>query len=667
MSILNLRVLSAACILFLAGMPGVVTGDDNSPKPKLVIGSTNAQKPGSDNCLGCHGISDFAMPSAEGTKRGLEIHPKEYSSGVHTVLKCVDCHTEIDRIPHQVVKEIKVDCISCHERKWGEALHARVTENYKYLGTVVKQIDLYKNSIHAQPRKDDPSRPKAYCSDCHRAHYISPINSKRGEPGRLKIPDLCGKCHVKQREAYAKSVHGNEVLGKKNADAAVCVDCHTTHAINKTKADNAKLIIGKNCGNCHEKSIATYMETYHGQVNTLGEAHTAKCYDCHGSHEIKRIKDPASTMHVNNRQETCAKCHKGADKGFVTFEPHGNTHDFKRYPEMYVVSKFMIGLLISVFTFFWLHSALWFYAEYRDRKRRKGVQHIDINKIHGGHHPAEGTHHKDEKHVMRFGKSWRTAHITLALGVMMLVISGMALMFAKSAWAPIVVKMLGGVKIAGIIHRIGGMMFVGVFFANICYLIYFFSKNWKTWKIFGPNSMVPNLHDLKCAVEMLKWFFDKGPRPQFDRFAYWEKFDYWAPFWGLTIVGISGAMLWLPELTSGFLPGWVFNVGTIVHGEEAFLAAVFLFSVHFFNCHFRPDKFPQDICMFTGTMPLHEYKDEHSIDYQRLVESGELEKYLVDPPSRRMTFASKVLGMTLIIIGVIELVLVVNGFLVHLE
>ena len=161
---------------------------------------------------------------------------------------------------------------------------------------------------------------------------------------------------------------------------------------------------------------------------------------------------------------------------------------------------------------------------------------------------------------------------------------------------------------------------------------------------------------------MIKWFFGKGERPVFDRWAYWEKFDYWAPFWGLTIVGVSGAMMWFPELTSSYLPGWVFNVATIVHGEEAFLAAVFLFTVHYFNSHFRPDKFPQDIVMFTGVVPLEEFRKEHTLEYNSLLESGKLENYLVDAPSKPLTTGSKILGITLIIAGLGLLTLVLLGF-----
>ena len=163
-------------------------------------------------------------------------------------------------------------------------------------------------------------------------------------------------------------------------------------------------------------------------------------------------------------------------------------------------------------------------------------------------------------------------------------------------------------------------------------------------------------------VLMFRWFFGMGPRPAFDRWTYWEKFDYWAVFWGFAIIGGSGLMLWFPIHTASVLPGWVFNVATLVHGEEAILAAVFLFTVHFFNNHFRPDKFPLDIVMFTGSMPLEEFRKEHTVEYDRLVKTGQLEKYLVEAPSQPMTLGSKILGFTLILCGLILLVMVATGF-----
>ena len=103
-------------------------------------------------------------------------------------------------------------------------------------------------------------------------------------------------------------------------------------------------------------------------------------------------------------------------------------------------------------------------------------------------------------------------------------------------------------------------------------------------------------------------------------------------------------------------------MATLVHSEEALLAAIFLFTVHFFNNHFRPEKLPPpDVVMFTGSMPIEEFRREHPLQYKRMVETGELEKYLVDAPSRPMTSGSKALGLVLLAIGLILLILVFAG------
>jgi hypothetical protein len=129
----------------------------------------------------------------------------------------------------------------------------------------------------------------------------------------------------------------------------------------------------------------------------------------------------------------------------------------------------------------------------------------------------------------------------------------------------------------------------------------------------------------------------------------------------VVIVGACGAMLWAPTATTAFLPGWVLNVATIFHGELAVLAVLFLFTVHFFNNHFRPDKFPLDVVMFTGSMPLEAFRRDHRVEYNRLVASGELEKHLVDAPSQPMARGSRLLGFTLIGFGLLLLVLVLMG------
>lgn len=618
--------------------------------------NTNAfeagQEPDNSVCLGCHGMDGFAMPGPDGKMRDLHVVIDNFQKSVHAKRSCLECHKDIIQLPHRSNIDRKVGCVQCHRSLWDKAQQEGKQNEFARLEVVTKQINSYMSSIHARPNMEDQSRTNATCYDCHNAHYIYPPGTPEREAWRLQIPNVCGKCHAAQRDAYFTSVHGKEVAEKGNLKAAVCIDCHTTHDIESPKLDKTKLVITKNCGNCHKEQLKTYMGTYHGQVNTLGYAYTAKCFDCHGNHTIQRVADKTSTVHKSNRLKTCQKCHDNASAGFLSFHPHGNTHDYKKYPYMWIASKFMIALLAGVFAFFWTHAALWFYREYKDRKEGKHSLHIDVTNLPN----TEG------KHFRRFSRTWRIMHLALVLGVMTLVLTGMTVLYADSFWAPTVMNIIGGPDVAAVLHRIGAITFISVFFGHILLIIICIIRNCKTWSWFGVRSLMPRWQDFKDAAAMIRWFFGKGQRPVFDKWTYWEKFDYWAPFWGLTIVGVSGAMMWFPEKTAALLPGWVFNVATIIHGEEAFLAAVFLFTVHFFNSHFRPDKFPQDIAMFTGTVALEEYKREHTLEYQRLVESGEIDKYLVEAPSKPMTTASKILGATLLTIGLGLLALVLLGF-----
>jgi cytochrome b subunit of formate dehydrogenase len=302
--------------------------------------------------------------------------------------------------------------------------------------------------------------------------------------------------------------------------------------------------------------------------------------------------------------------------------------------------------------FFWTHTALWFYREYRDRKEGKTRPHVQVDESL----PLRG------RQFRRFGPLWRLAHLVFAISVMTLVLTGMTVFFADTNWAKAVAALFGGPKVTAIVHRTAAVIMLGIFAVHLVYLLGRIGRNLRTFRWFGPTSLVPTWQDLKDIVAMFAWFFGRRPRPQFDRWTYWEKFDYWAVFWGMAIIGGSGMMLAFPNATASVLPGWMFNVATIVHGEEAVLATVFLFTVHFFNNHFRPDKFPLDIVMFTGAVPLEEFRREHALEYQRLVASGELEKHLVDAPSQSMTLGSRILGFALIAIGLLLLVLVLAGF-----
>ncbi len=617
-------------------------------------------------CLTCHGGKKLEVTTVDGKSRSLHaIAAEKYGESVHGKMECVSCHTEIkDAVAgHKIdTAVVKPDCATCHEALWKKAQADNYTKEKARLGVVVENVESYKKSFHARPNKEDKAHVNATCDGCHDTHTfnIPPLGTAQRADWRMGIPKLCGEsCHSDELDEYNESVHGKETQEKHNLKSAVCSDCHTTHDIGNTSAVPVKLTITENCGGCHEKELASYRQTYHGQVGALGYAYTAKCFDCHGSHDITRADDEESRVHPDNRLKTCQKCHNGkkmpkATEGFVTFGPHANHDDFEKYPQMWIASRFMVALLIGVFAFFWLHCLLWYYREWKDRK--EGKPHARVR--------TAGMKFDESKHFQRFPWGWRVAHLIFALVTMTLVLTGTTALYASGLWAPTVAAMFGGPVNVGIVHRVAAFLFVGIFFTHFVYVMYkLVVKQRGKFRWFGPDSLVPRWQDFIDCYGMFKWFLGKGPRPSLDRWAYFEKFDYWAVFWGVNVIGFSGLMLAFPHITANYLPGWIFNVATLVHGEEAFLAAVFLFTVHFFNNHFRPDKLPPpDIVMFTGTQSLEEFRHDHPAQYDRLVEAGELEKYLVDAPSAPMRLGSKILGLVLIAMGLTLLVLVATGF-----
>ncbi len=614
-------------------------------------------------CLMCHGIPGFGVKQPNGTMRSLNVTADKFQHSVHGGLQCVDCHTNITQVPHPPTP-IVVNCISCHENRWEAAQKAGKTQDFATLGVVATMISKYMNSIHARPSPSDPSRVSATCYNCHDPHYVYPPGTPVWSAWRMNLPNTCGTCHTQELAAYATSIHGREVLQNHNPKAAICADCHTAHDIANPVLASTRLVITQNCGSCHQEQLQTYLATYHGQVENLGYAYTAKCFDCHGFHTVQKVDDPRSAVFPTNRLATCRKCHTNATPGFITFQPHGNAHDFQHYPWLWITAKFMTALLVGVFGFFWTHSALWFYRSWKERKARAGQQE-PLYDLWSFHPERRVEQHQTQPHFQRFPVLWRIFHLVFLLTTMTLVLTGMTVLYANSFWAPVVARLFGGPQILAIIHHTCAAIFLTVFVMHVVIMAVRLAKRRRPFNWFGPDSLVVRWQDLRDALAMFQWFFGLGPRPVFDRWTYWEKFDYWAVFWGVTVIGGSGCLLYFRIAVAKVLPGYVFNLATIFHGEEAVLAAVFLFTVHFFNNHFRPDKFPLDTTMFTGAVTLEELKREHAVQYQRLVESGELERHRVPPPSPALARGSRILGFTLITIGLILLTLVAIGFIGH--
>ncbi len=269
------------------------------------------------------------------------------------------------------------------------------------------------------------------------------------------------------------------------------------------------------------------------------------------------------------------------------------------------------------------------------------------------------------RHVLRFDRYFRLMHGFLMLSFLGLAATGLPLLFSETRWAAIVARLFGGFVVAGTLHRLFATILITLFLIHLTQLLrrVFVQKDYGI--LWGPASMVPQPRDVVEMIQHFRWFFSLGPRPRFDHFTYWEKFDYWAVFWGMGIIGGSGLLLWFPEFFGWFLPGWMFNIAMLVHGEEALLAVGFIFTIHFFNSHLRPDKFPMDMVIFTGRVSEEEFLIERPAEFERLTRSSRFEGHLTTPPSDTLARMGRIIGTAAVTVGLTVVALILYAVFTH--
>jgi len=263
--------------------------------------------------------------------------------------------------------------------------------------------------------------------------------------------------------------------------------------------------------------------------------------------------------------------------------------------------------------------------------------------------PAWAQARSSVTYLQRFDRIDRTLHGFLMLSFLGLAATGLPLLFSEAPWAARMARALGGFAFTHRLHRVFASIMILVFLIHLLRLIERVAIRRDFAIFWGPRSMVPQPRDLREMFQHVRWFVGLGARPEFDRYTYWEKFDYWAVFWGMAIIGGSGLLLWFPETFARLLPGWVFNIALLVHGEEALLAVGFIFTIHFFNGHLRPEKFPMDLVIFTGRVSEADLREERPAEYARMAAGPGLRD--AGAPSRRSWMIGRVVGTTAVVIG----------------
>lgn len=256
---------------------------------------------------------------------------------------------------------------------------------------------------------------------------------------------------------------------------------------------------------------------------------------------------------------------------------------------------------------------------------------------------------------LRLNLYHRILHIIIMTSFLGLALTGLPLKFSDQRWASGLARLLGGFESAGLLHRVFALVTFGYFAAHLGYLLWFFKRRMEEpffRFLVGPRSLFPRWKDLRDLGANFRYFLGLGPAPRFDRWTYWEKFDYWAVFWGIAIIGTSGMILWFPEFFTRFFPGWILNIASIVHSEEAVLATGFIFIFHYVHAHLRAEKFPLDDVIFTGRISEGQLRHERPLEYDYHVRRGTLDQLRVKPESRIMARLLTSVGFLALAIGI---------------
>jgi cytochrome b subunit of formate dehydrogenase len=620
-------------------------------------------------CIDCH--DDASLKNDAG--KSLTIHADEFRISAHKHVECADCHADAltTRHPRQGLGAVdSAVCVGCHEGEMralegsvhaaqagavkpdtctschGDIHRARRSKDPDNSMTAVNQIRTcgschekmmtgYLASQHARALLISGLVSAPSCTACHGpAHEIRKHGDAASPASVARVPESCGSCHKGVLEQWQSSKHG-QLWKQGGKGGPVCTTCHEAHAIKSPVSAEMRQHFPSDCGNCHEDPHRSFADSFHGKASKLGDTAVAMCSDCHTAHQNLPAADPRSTVNAKNLAATCGKCHAAqVNASFVSFDPHANPRDPHGNPWLHYTWIFMTLLLLGVFGFFGLHDLLW-------------LQRSLVGKLRG-----EYPSHDGGPYVRRFSKFQIEMHVIIIVSFLLLAATGLPLKFAGAAWAPRLMALLGGPQAAGVLHRIAAIVTFGYFAFHIGALLFARFVRKEQGLLWGWRSMTPQPQDIKDLLANLRHFLYLGPRPRLDRWAYWEKFDYLAVFWGVAMIGATGLMLWFPGVVTGFLPGWTLNAAYVIHSDEALLATGFIFLFHFFHTHLRPETFPMDPVVFTGRQPLARLKAERPLEYERLVASGRLESLIEPAPSRAALIRAYVLGFVAVVIGV---------------
>jgi cytochrome b subunit of formate dehydrogenase len=590
------------------------------------------------SCAGCHGghdivgVKDAAFrftPARQSDSCGA-CHADVQKAFVHSAHagpvegpypSCLRCHSADVVDGTQPALELKKAqsrlCLDCHVDSPEAAGRTRLDGKF---------VASWGASVHGRAL-DDGKAEAANCVDCHGSHEMARGMMADSRVNKLHIPETCERCHQKESHEYLGGSHA-AALKRGELESPVCTDCHGEHAILGAKDPDSPVaprnLSQQLCGDCHgsvklsrkygiaSDRFETFADSFHGLSVRGGSVAVVNCASCHGAHGVLRSSDPASPVHKANLVKTCGQCHPGANEQFslgavhVSLSP-GSLSDVARGDAgegsdrvVQIIATIYVWAIFCIVGGMFLHNAL----DFLKKVRRKVYGHV-----FGLADP-----HVPHRLYVRMTVNERLQHGILALSFIVLVVTGFMLRFPE-AWWVVGLRNLSSsfFELRGLVHRIAGIAMIG---AGVWHGIYIVGcargrqlvcDLWPRW-----NDLADMWGVLRFNLGLAK------EKPRFGRFSYMEKAEYWALMWGAVLMTVTGALLWVDELTMGAIGKLGFDIARVVHYYEAILATLSIIVWHFYFVIFNPEVYPMNLSWLTGRLSEEEMAEEHPLELERI-------------------------------------------------
>lgn len=561
---------------------------------KLDDHPNNFEKVEIANCFICH--------KEQADEHKESIHGISLEQGITEAATCWDCHGSHEILPVDDPNSsvtnghLAETCGTCHDDP----------EFADKFNLISQRSNLkFEDSFHYTLMKERGIEIDMNCSTCHGVHDIK----NRIQPGStisaFGLNETCQQCHTDVVHDYENSIHW--IAAQKGLRVApICSDCHSEHSQRaKELAEGSfsvKQFQEEICISCHQDPILTsrlglsqteaytYQDSYHGLAVERNDPNAAYCIDCHNIHSILPKDYPESSVNEANVLETCQKCHDDATQVFAESYSHVTQNKEAQEVEGLVTTVYF-WLIVVVIGGMMIHNLLIYVVEVRKHKKNE----------------------REEVVIPRFTKNEVVQHVILFTSFFALAITGFALKFPRSWWADGLYQFGMTEDLRQLIHRISAVVMMAVGIYHIVYL--FVTKRGRDVLV----NLVPKFEDAKEAVQNILYYLRlrKQP-PEFNKFDYTEKAEYWALVWGTIVMGVTGLILWFPTLVGDWAPVWLIKVSETIHYYEAILATLAIIVWHWFFVIFRPSEYPMSFVWVDGEMSLHRYRHHHEKHFKKI-------------------------------------------------